>query len=696
MPRWFRVLTIGLLTLLAQASLCCAELQTLRVGYFNSPIYLTKDKAGDYTGAIYENLETAMAYVGYRPEYVPLAPEEANAALQAGLVDVLAGIVSRAPRNSEAFDMVDRVIASTPVYLAHPYNSAPPTGRLRVGYYVPVYGALVDFYRSKPEETDLASFEMIPYDDMEQFYLDFRRGAVDACLTSDFRPDDTIPIERTLFPANIYLAVRPGDDELRETIEAGIEKALAVDPAFRERNAVDVVSSILVLSREEREFLRSRRVIRVASSGHQPPLTYFEGDDVKGIIRDIYDRFEKDLDLRVEIVQAKNNAEVMELLAAGKIDLAAHINANHNRANAMNARLTMPYLEFSYLPVMRRYEALPEHPRVACPRKHFFIQNYVRRHYPEESILWCDNFSECYDAVNEGRADVLFAKSISVFQELDSEKYYNLQTTGQIAARTRMAMAVGANADPMLLAIVNKEIAHIGTRGVNEIVRRYMVDAYTVKSWKAYIYENPLPAVGAALAVAFAVAGAAIYTLRVRKESTKELFKAAYVNPFTGIHTMRWFERFVPGLIEKRHKKERAEGRLCLMSLQTHRFDLLKATYDQRVLFAGIAKLIKDVRKKNGWLLYDSISSELSQMYILFRREGSMTPYEAVDKMMEDAAEIKGENISIHMSYRVGLCDIPPDGPLDLPQLMTNAAVARSEADAHGEAVGLYDEKLQK
>ena len=169
MPRVLRVLLFGLLTLLAQASLCCAELPTIRVGYYDSPIYLTKNAADDYVGAIYENLETAMSYVGYRIEYVPVTPEGAMPALRAHMIDVLAGVVSRAPRKTEDFDMVDRVISSTPVYLARPSNSGSPKGRLRVGYSVPVYGALVDFYRTKPEENDLADFEMVPYDSAEKF-----------------------------------------------------------------------------------------------------------------------------------------------------------------------------------------------------------------------------------------------------------------------------------------------------------------------------------------------------------------------------------------------------------------------------------------------------------------------------------------------------------------------------------------------
>ena len=121
----------------------------------------------------------------------------------------------------------------------------------------------------------------------------------------------------------------------------------------------------------------------------------------------------------------------------------------------------------------------------------------------------------------------------------------------------------------------------------------------------------------------------------------------------------------------------------------------MKATYDQNVLFTGIAGLTANVREKNPWILYDSISSELSQMYILGRREDGMTSMDAAEHIINDAAEIPGESGAIRMNYRIGLCDLPPEGELDLPHLMANAAIARNEATLHGETTGIYDEALQ-
>ena len=690
-----RRLCVLLAAAICFASPCGAE-PVLKIGYVNSPGYFTKNENGDYAGAIYENLEKSLAYTGYTAAYRETAPGDAERALLSGEIDVFAGLMVRREYGTEAVEPIGWFIAPTTVYLACPQRDGVATGKTRVGYYAPVYDLLLGFLRDHPDDSErwlLEEFEFVPYHDEELLRRDYRNGEIGGYITSSFRFDDTAPVERILFPSNIFLMVKRGNMAVKQAVASGIRQALLIDPGFRTDSLHFEDGVPLVLSREEREYLREHPVISAASSGNQPPLTYFEGDEVKGIIRDILDLAGEDLGVRFYLKKVKNNAKMMEMLADGDIDVVTHINANHNRAEEYNANITDAYLEYEYVPVMRRYGDLPDSPRVACPRKHFFIQNYVTQHYPEDKILWCATFSDCFEAVSRGQADLLFAKSLSVRQEL--VHYNDLYTTGHGVAKTRMAMAVGEGEDPRLLSIMNKEIAHIGQAKIRQIVQKYMNQVAAEKSWKTYVYENPLGVLGAVLTVAAAVIGVLAYISRIRKKNSLKLFDAAYRNPFTGTHTMSWLEKFVPSLLRKNHKDDLLAGRLFLLNCSVYRFDLLRATYNQNVLFSGLKNLVADIREKHDWILYDSISSELSQMYLVCRKAEGMTPYEAVEKLMAGGAEIEGDNVSIRMSYRAGICDIPAKLPVDMPTLMTNAAVARNEAVQHGEAIGVYDEELQ-
>ena len=677
------------------SSPCGAE-PLLKVGYVKSPGYFTQNENGDYAGAIYENLEKSLAYTGYSVNYREIAPEDAERALLDGEIDVFAGLMVRREYGTETLEPIGWFIAPTTVYLARPHIEGLTEGRTRVGYYAPVYSLMLDFLRDHPDDAErgiLEEFEFVPYNDMELLHQDYRSGSIGGYITSSFVFDDTAPVERILFPSNIFMMVKRGRTDVKETVSAGMRQALLIDSGFRSESLHFENGVPLVLSREEREYLRAHPVIIAASSGDQPPLNAFDGDEFKGIIRDILDIAEADLGVRFEMKRAKNNVKMMEMLADGQVDVVTHFNANHNRAGEYKANITDAYLTFDYVPVRRRYGKFPDSPRVACPRKHFFVQSYVTQHYPADKIQWYNNFPECFEAVSQGKADLMFAKSLTVNQDLAD--YHDLYTSGHGVATSRMAMAVSEHEGPLLLSILNKEIAHIGEAKVQQIVQKYMNQAAEAKSWKTFVYENPVGVLAGVLTAAAVVIGVLSYISSIRKKNSLKLFDAAYRNPFTKTRTMSWLEKFVPSLLRKRHKKDLLAGRLFLLNLGVYRFDLLKAAYDQNVLFTGIGKLIGEMREKNDWILYDSISSELSQMYLVCRKVDGMTPYEAVEKLIEGSSEIEGENASIRLSYRAGLCYIPAEIPVNMPQLMTNAAVARNEAVQHGETIGVYDEELQ-
>lgn len=675
----------------------CGAEPLLKVGYVKSPGYFTQNENGDYAGAIYENLEKSLAYTGYSVSYREIAPEDAERALLDGEIDVFAGFMVRREYGTENLEPIGWFIAPTTVYLARPYTGGLTEGRTRVGYYAPVYSLMLDFLRDHPDDAErgiLEEFEFVPYDDMELLHQEYRSGGIGGYITSSFMFDDTAPVERILFPSNVFMMVKRGRTDVKEAVSAGMRQALLIDSGFRSESLHFEDGVPLVLSREEREYLRAHPVIVAVSSGDQPPLTAFEGDDSKGIIRDILDIAEADLGVRFEMKRAKNNAKMMEMLADGQVDVVTHFNANHNRAGEHKANITDSYLTFEYVPVRRRYGKFPDSPRVACPRKHFFVQNYVTQHYPAEQIRWYNNFSECFEAVSRGEADLMFAKSLTVYQDLAD--YHDLYTSGHGVATSRMAMAVSEHEGPLLLSILNKEIAHIGDAKIQQIVQKYMNQTAEAKSWKTYVYENPVGVLAGVLAVAAVVIGVLAYISNMRKKNSLQLFDAAYQNPFTRTRTMSWMEKFVPSLLRKRHKKDLLAGKLFLLNLSIYRFDLLRAAYDQNVLFTGIKKLIGEMRAQNDWILYDSISSELAQMFFVCRKPEGMTPFEAVEKLIEDASEIDGDNASIRMSYRAGLCQIPAEIPVDMPTLITNAAVARNEAVQHGETIGVYDGELQE
>lgn len=83
-----RQLCLILLAAIFLAGPCEAE-PLLKVGYVKSPEYFTQDANGDYSGAIYENIEKAMAYTEYNTSYHEIAPGDAERALAEALMSVV-------------------------------------------------------------------------------------------------------------------------------------------------------------------------------------------------------------------------------------------------------------------------------------------------------------------------------------------------------------------------------------------------------------------------------------------------------------------------------------------------------------------------------------------------------------------------------------------------------------------------------
>ncbi len=689
---WLAGVVLFFLPLAAEAS----DLQQLRVGYIESPGFFQKNANGNYSGSIFEYVEIVSSFAGLEPVYQRITPAAAVDELENGRVDVVAGVIVPNDFDASRYTIINRYSCMTPIYLARLYDVSMDGHRPRIGYYAPVYETMIEYFQLQ-NGSPLDGMELIPYRDWERFYDDYYRGKTDGYLTSSYALDSTVPMERILFNSNIYLVVKKGNSALEEKLSDAIINVMRIKPDFRSELAKHEAATLrpLVINREEREYLRNRPVIRMGSSGQQVPFTYFENGQARGILWDILNLMEIDLGVQFEVVQARNNTELMEMFRNGQIDVIPAFGRDYNRAGELNARLTPAYFSFDHVPVTRLYEELPDTPRVACPRQYFFVKDFVEAHYEPEQIVWFDSFPACFEAVSQKKADLLFAKSLSVQNELQTGNFTNLHTNGQIAASQSMCMAVRQDADPRLFALLSKEVAYMDKTRVSGIVNQYMAEINAHRSWRTFLNENPLRAVEIVLGISVLVIGALVYIINLRRKTERQLFDAAYRNPMTGIHTMSWFEKYVPGLIGKNHAKARRSGELFLMNLASYRFDLLKATYEQSVLYGGIKKLVADVREKNDWLLYDAISSELAQMYIVCRKVEGMSMLEAAERIMQDAFEIRGDSVSIRMSYRIGLCQIPPEGGLNLPLLMTNAAIAREEAEIHGEAVGIYDESLQ-
>ncbi len=712
---YFPRLLLLLVCLLLLTQPVMAGERPVRVGYIPTPGYMTVGAAGHPEGVLYEYIETVSMYTDFALTYVPLTADHAMTALENGEIDMLAGVLS--PDNYDAPQMTFalRSSATATLYLAQPAGGRPVTpgrpayqrphvpedGRPIVGYYAPLYESCIAYPKFFTLDPSLKEYDFQAYDSEEDMVNDCQQGAIQGCLTSSIYLNEALSLERVLGHVNVYLAFPKENAGLADQLNEAVEMSFRIAPEFRSAIATHAqgISRPLVLSPEERAYLKNHPVLRVPIPSHQPPYSGFAHGRATGVTGRITDRIAQDLGITFEYVKATSTKERLEMLSRGEVDLCMSVYADFTWAAKYNARLTNPYLNLDYMAVTRRDTVAPSPWRIAYPVGSLYVNHLVRPRYPDAQYLEYSNIQECFAAVDQGEADITFAKAITVQQELADADHPNLRSGSSIVFSHPIAIGIGKHIDPILLRIINKELAYIGQEEVDHYINEGLLSVKYRHTWRTFLQDHPVGVPLGITLLALIAIGTLLYIIRQRKASEKQLFRAAYINPFTGMKTLRWFEKFIPMEIQQRYTRDWKEGRLFLLNVLFPRFDVLRATYTQTVIYEGLRRIQQDVLRKNPWILEQAISYELSQILLLGRLSDGMTLQDAADRILEDGAVMEGQGGSIRLDRHMGLAMLPPAGDTftqdDLNAVMVNAAIARNEAAACGQNIGIYNSEIQ-
>ena len=179
------------------------------------------------------------------------------------------------------------------------------------------------------------------------------------------------------------------------------------------------------------------------------------------------------------------------------------------------------------------------------------------------------------------------------------------------------------------------------------------------------------------------------------REREKENYRLAYTNRLTELPNFGWFEKEIPEIIKK-SPPERKAGSFFIIKMKSQRLESLKSTYDRDLIVKGIVELMEKLREKNPWIRELSISSEMSQLYLLGCLPEESSYAEAGAKLVRDGASMQVGRYTFRMNYSAGIAMIPATGEFDIVALMNQADTARVAATDKGKTVGIYDEQIQK
>ncbi|MBO6203259.1 MAG: EAL domain-containing protein, partial [Selenomonas sp.] len=446
----------------------------------------------------------------------------------------------------------------------------------------------------------------------------------------------------------------------------------------------------LKLTDEEKAYLAAHPVVQIMVSPKQPPYTYLQNGQPQGIIAHVIKRIEQDLGLTLAVVPENSHQDMMESLTNGDIDLVMDFYTDYNWARAHNADLTIPYLTLNYVSVLRKDKPLPENPIIACARAHFYTQDYIERAYPPEQLRYYDDVADCMAAVNNGEADMTFVKSITAQSDIFQGNYYNLYTNGNIIFSHKVSMAVSNRADPILIRILNKEIAHIPPKDITSLVINEVYNVQSKDTLQAFVYRNPFTALFLLGGILLAIIMILLYVLWLRRAHNTALWQRSYMVTELGVYNLHWFLKELPLTIAA-HPAARESGELFVMVISAQRIAFLKELYGTKVFAEAIKTIIEKVTNKLPWILLYGLSAEITHVYLLCQKPTGYTLHQAAERIEKTAHIVTINDVPTSFTYHIGICPVPRHGSIDAELLMDNAMMARNEGISQNQPIGLFN-----
>lgn len=502
---------------------------TLRVGYVPSMGFLEEDRAGHLRGYGYEYMEFLSRYGDWKFEYVPcMTWNECNEKLQSGAIDILPAM----PGDYRSLQNVKRTEHVVGRYMmALVTHDGKIKSHMRIGT-IPSNAPTPAF--TKVAKNEGFTYELVNYPlfyDMEEAY---NRRELDGYIAPMLEPNKAVNVAATFDRQSYRILIRPDRKDLLDAVNAAMDDMLMDQPNIRNRlndKYFRAEGSPLILNRQEKDYLAQKKILKTAIMMRDKPYAYYDDyGNLHGVIPGLLDKIAKDLGIEIEIVDTNDPQETANLMKRGAIDFVADAICDFSWAESLNMAPTQAYLNLDYVPVTRRGVKSDDSSVIACVSNLLYTKNFVFPLYPEDKRLYCADMKECFEAVSDGRADILFAPRSEVAYMLEEVNAYNFEVASESFFSDELTLGVCLDADPRLWRILNKEINHLDMPKLRNSVNADSVREAVHVSLKWQLYHNPLRVIGVMILIAMIIGGAVLYRAHLRRKHLKEVQHMAYTD----------------------------------------------------------------------------------------------------------------------------------------------------------------------
>lgn len=554
--------------------------RVVKVAYYEDGDYLTRNDDGDLAGYNIEYLDEIARYIDWTYEYVEYPGfESALAALEAGEADLLPLVYrteERAERMGFSSSPLCEVYATLNVRLddtRYAYEDFAAFSGMRVGVISGGQDAAAFVRYSEDNGFDV---DIVEYEGTNELLDALDEGTIDAAAISHLGRTSRFRMVAQFAPEPAYFAIAPGRDDVAEELDRAMDRLKLRDPDFAsllyDRYFGMNTDHDPVFTEEERAYLASAPVLRVAYDAFRAPLSYRDPQtgSFAGAAALLFESISRTTGLRFEFVPVDRHDEAFELVERGQADLVCGVDRDADRDGSGLLATTGPYLRD---PMALIVGANPDGSRVALPHGFALASRMAQEAHDGDEVLFFDTPKECLDAVLDGRADIAYADAHVASYLLEESQYASLRVTTTSAFYNHMSIGVSRQLDERLVSILDRCVQYTSEGSMTAWIAQSSLGAHPTSPLD-FLRQYPLQIIGGLVALFALLLGAAVYVGLTKERAARRIEELSFSDPLTGGWSLARFRTEAGALLANAR-----DGSYAIVYLDVKRFKSFNAAF---------------------------------------------------------------------------------------------------------------------
>lgn len=484
-----------------------AEHETIRVGYVSREGFHTSDENGNHHGYNVECLNAIAAYTGWEYEFIEGSWSECLDRLERGEIDLL-GAMEKTNEREEIMDF-----SSLPfVHISSCLLQLADNSNIAYEDYVAFDGMTIGIIRqasiaSRLEEyAQQHHFTYTPkyYETEAELHAALERGEVDCICNTDNRDISDYSVLASFGYTQLYYVTPLNKPELSAQLDAAMEKIYARDHYFDgalSKKYFNYAHNI-AFNEQERAYIKDHEPIQVLLYNDLGYLfCRYDKDEqcYKGIVVDTLELLSDRTGLKFELIPPDEQSSWEYLPQHPDMLIAPFFQSDIIKTSESLMALN-PIIKGNMIAFTRNNETIDLDGAftLALPLGNYEAEQALRMHFPNAKFVACNYPLEGLDMLRNGQVDMTLVNEIVGTYRIQSPYFKNLQANDAVHIAEDMTLGLSKNSSPELISILNKGIASLSVRDIQQIVVNHSSTPYQL-SHREWLYQYRFTLIAIAL-----------------------------------------------------------------------------------------------------------------------------------------------------------------------------------------------------